>query len=42
MEGSDFVFNSIDRMHYKSNKINLNLGRDYIDSPDWIKTKKQQ
>ena len=27
-------------MHHKSNKVSLNLGRDYIDSPDWMKNKK--
>ena len=40
MEFSDFVFDSIDRMHYKSNKISLNLGRDYVDSLDWMEDKK--
>ena len=28
--------------HYKCHKINPNRGGSYTDSPDWIKTKKQQ
>ena len=27
-------------MYYKCHKINLNRGGSYIDSPDWIKSKK--
>ena len=27
-------------MCYKCHKINLNQGRSYINSPDWIKNKK--
>ena len=29
-------------MYYKYYKINPNRDGSYIDSPDWIKTKKQQ
>ena len=32
MKGSDFVFDSIDGIHYKCNKISLNCGEAYIDS----------
>lgn len=32
MKGSDFVFGSIDGIHYKCNKISLNCGGAYIDS----------
>ena len=32
MKGNDFVFDSIDGMHYKCNKISLNCGGAYIDS----------
>ena len=32
MKGNDFVFDSIDGMHYKCNKISLNCGGVYIDS----------
>ena len=39
MKCSNLVLDSIDGMHYKCNKISLNHGRLYIDSPDWIKKK---
>ena len=34
MEGSVFVFNYVQLLHYKCHKINLNHGRSYVDSPD--------
>ena len=40
MKGSAFVFDYVHLLHYKCYKINLNRGRSYIDSPDWIKNKK--
>ena len=40
MRGSDFVFDSIDEMHYKCNKISLNHSSLYIGSSEWIKNKK--
>ena len=42
MEGSNFVFESVDLLYYSLYKISLNKGGSYIDSPDWIKNKKQQ
>ena len=39
MKDSEFVF---DLLYYKYHKINLNRRGSNIDSPDWIKTKKQQ
>ena len=42
IEGSNFVFKSIDLLYYSFHKISLNRGRSYTDSPDWIKTKEQQ
>ena len=39
MRGSEFVFDYVQLLYYKCNKINLN-GGSYIDSPDWIKNKK--
>ena len=39
---SDFVFESIDLFFYSLHKTSLNKGGSYIDSPDWIKIKKQQ
>ena len=39
-KGRDFAFDSINKMCYKCNKISLNRGGLYIDSFDWIKSKK--
>ena len=40
MSGSEFVFDSIDLLHYNLHKISLNRGGSYIDSPKWLKNKK--
>ena len=40
MRGSEFVFNYVQLLYYKCHKRNLNRGGSYIDSPDWIKSKK--
>ena len=42
MKGNVFVFNFVHLLYYKCHKINPNRGGSYIDSPDWIKLKKQQ
>ena len=42
MKGSEFVFDSVGLLEYKLNKISLNRGGSYIDSPEWLKNKKQQ
>ena len=42
MKRSEFVFDYVHLMYYKCHKINPNRGGSYIDSPDWIKNKKQQ
>ena len=34
MEGSVFVFDYVQLLHYKCHKINLNHGRSHVDSPD--------
>ena len=39
MRGSDFVFDWINLLHYKSHKRNFKQGGSYIDSPDWTKKK---
>ena len=39
MQGSNFVFESVDLLYYSLNKISLNNGRSYIYSPNWIKKK---
>ena len=40
MKASEFVFDYVHLLHYKSHKINRNRGGSYIDPPDWIKNKK--
>ena len=40
MRRSDFIFDSVQMVHYKSPKINFKIGGSYIDSPDCIKKKK--
>ena len=40
MKGSEYVFNYVCLLYYKSHKINPNCGGSYTDSPDWIKNKK--
>ena len=40
--GSDFIFNYVNLFHYKCHEIYLKRGGSYIDSPDWIKSKKRQ
>ena len=42
MKSSDFVFDYIRLLYNKCHKTNLNVGGSHIDSPDWIKAKKQQ
>ena len=41
MRGSNFVFNSVDLLYYHLQKTSLRRIRSsYIDSPEWLKTKK--
>ena len=41
MRGSEFIFDSVDLLHYNLQKISLNRkGSPYIDSPKWLKNKK--
>ena len=42
VKGSEFVFDYIQLLYCKCHKINHNRGGSYIDSPDWIKNKKEQ
>ena len=37
MERSDFIFNSVQSLHYKCHRINFRRSGSYIDSSDWIK-----
>ena len=40
MKGSDFEFDGVNFLYYDFNKISINRGRSYIDSPKWLKDKK--
>ena len=40
MRGSDFEFDGVNFLYYDFNKISINRGGLYIDSPKWIKNKK--
>ena len=42
MRGSDLVLGYVQLLYCKCHKINLNHCGSYIDSSDWIKTKKKQ
>ena len=39
MRGSDFEFDGVNFLYYDFNKISLNRGGPYIDSPKWLKNK---
>ena len=40
MKGSEFIFDSINILYYNLNKISLDRGETYIDTPECIKNKK--
>ena len=40
MIGGEFIFNCVDAFDYNLNKLSLNRGRSYMDSPEWLKNKK--
>ena len=40
MKAGEFVFDSVDLLHFKLHKISLNRGRSYTDSPEWLENKK--
>ena len=40
MRGSEFVYDSVDVLYYKLNKVSLSRDGSYIDSPKWLKNKK--
>ena len=42
MRGSEFIFDSVDALYYNLNKLSLSRGGSYIDSPKWLKIKRQQ
>ena len=40
MRGSEFNFDTVDLLIYHLQKISLKRDGSYIDSPEWLKTKK--
>ena len=40
MDGSHFIFDGVNALYYKLNKVTLSRGRSYIDSTEWLKNKK--
>ena len=40
MKGSDSEFDGVNFLYYDFNKISINRGGSYIDSPKWLKHKK--
>ena len=42
MRGSEFNFDAVNLLHYDLDKISLDRRGSHIDSPKWIKSKKQQ
>ena len=40
VRGSDFEFDGVNFLYYDFNKISLNIGGSYIDSPQCLKNKK--
>ena len=40
MKGSSYIFERVDLLEYHLQKISLNRGSSYIDSPEWVKHKK--
>ena len=40
MKGSEFEFDGVDFLYYDFNKITINTGGSYTDSPKWLKDKK--
>ena len=40
MRGLDFEFDGVNFLYYDFNKISLNKGGSYIESPKWLKNKK--
>ena len=42
MEESEFIFDSVDLLYYKLHKMSFYRGESLVDSPKWLKNKKQQ
>ena len=42
MRESEFIFDGGDALYYDFNKKSLSRNGSYIDSPKWLKNKRQQ
>ena len=42
LRGTEFVRDSINLLYYHLQEIRLKIAGSYIDSPKWLKIKKQQ
>ena len=40
INGSDFIFESVDLLHYKLHRVRLKRGGSYIKSTKWLENKK--
>ena len=40
MRGNNFIFDSVQLMHYKCHRVSFKRSGSFIESPDWIKIKK--
>ena len=40
MRGSEFVFDGVNALYYHFNKISLNRGKSYIETPEFLRNKK--
>ena len=40
MRERDVIFESVQLMYWKFHEVNVRRGGSYIDSPEWIRTKK--
>ena len=40
IEGSDFVFESVELVDYKLHRVRLRRGGSYVKSPEWLANKK--
>ena len=39
MRGNRFIFDSVNLLYYRLQKISLKRDRSYVDSPKWLKMK---
>ena len=41
-KGSEFITETVDLLYYYFHRIDMRRGESYIETPKWLKTKKQQ